>query len=139
MDTSTIQICEDLLACLKRFKSELIKFSELYHMTPMQLYALYAMQEQAATTMGQVAAILHCDASNVTGIVDRLVAQGLVVRQEDERDRRTRTLRLTKQGMAVVHEIAAKLPNQLGCDQLNVDERDTLHNILSKLAVNPAV
>ena len=107
-------------------------------MTPMQLYALYAMQEQAATTMGQVAAILHCDASNVTGIVDRLVAQGLVVRQEDEHDRRTRTLHLTQQGMAVVHVISVKLPKQLGCDQLSVDERVTLHNILSKLAVNPA-
>ena len=137
METSTIQICEDLLACLKRFKSELIKFADAYHMTPMQLYALYAMQEQAATTMGQVATILHCDASNVTGIVDRLVAQGLVVRQEDEHDRRTRTLRLTDQGITLVHEIATKLPKQLGCDQLNVDERLTLHNILSKLAVKP--
>lgn len=139
MDTSSIQICEDLLACLKRFKAELIKFADLYNVTPMQLYALYAMQEQAATTMGQVAAYLHCDASNVTGIVDRLVAQGLVVRHEDEHDRRTRTLRLTAKGGELVNEIAAKLPRQLGCDQLDASERNTLHDVLAKLAVTPVV
>jgi DNA-binding MarR family transcriptional regulator len=139
METSSIQICEDLLACLKRFKSELIKFGDAYHMTPMQLYALYAMQEQTATTMGQVAASLHCDASNVTGIVDRLVAQGLVVRQEDEHDRRTRTLRLTDQGVTVVREITAKLPKQLGCDLLDGSERHALHDILTKLVVKPSL
>lgn len=139
MEASSLQICEDLLACLKRFKAELIKFADAYHMTPMQLYALFAMQDQAANTMGQVAAILHCDASNVTGIVDRLVAQGLVVRQEDEHDRRTRTIYLTEQGKSLVHEIEATLPQQLGCDRLDVDERVTLHHILSKLAVKPSV
>lgn len=139
MEASSLQICDDLLACLKRFKAELIKFADAYHMTPMQVYALYAMQEQAANTMGQVAAMLHCDASNVTGIVDRLVAQGLVVRQEDAHDRRTRTLHLTEQGKALVHEIAATLPQQLGCDRLDDDERVTLHHILSKIAVKPAL
>jgi len=134
MDTSSIQICEDLLACLKRFKAELIKFAEVYNLTPMQLYALYAMQQQAATTMGQVAAVLHCDASNVTGIVDRLAAHGLVTRQEDAHDRRTKTLRLTAEGGRLVNEIAAKLPDQLGCGGLNPGERTTLHNILTKLA-----
>lgn len=137
METSSIQICEDLLACLKRFKAEMIKFAEAYHMTPMQLYALYSMHQQVATTMGQLAVVLHCDASNVTGIIDRLVAHGLVVRQEDEHDRRTRTLSLTTKGSSLVDEIAAKLPDQLGCSRLDAGERATLHDILVKLAVTP--
>jgi DNA-binding MarR family transcriptional regulator len=137
MEATSLQVCEDLLACLKRFKAEMIKFAETYRVTPMQLYAVYAMRQQDATTMGQVAAVLHCDASNVTGIVDRLVAQGLVVRQEDVNDRRTRTLRLTTKGGKLVDEIADKLPKQLGCVNLSASERSTLHTILAKLAVAP--
>jgi DNA-binding MarR family transcriptional regulator len=41
----------------------------------------------------------------VTGIVDRLVAHGLVSRNEDPQDRRVRRVELTPEGAALVEEI----------------------------------
>ena len=41
--------------------------------------------------MSALAHALHCDNSNVTGIVDRLEAAGLVERRAAEHDRRVKT------------------------------------------------
>ena len=44
---------------------------------------------------------------NVTGIVDRLVAEGLVVRAANEADRRATFVRLTRQGLRLFETMAA--------------------------------
>lgn len=48
--------------------------------------------------MGQMASALGVALSTATGIVDRLVEQGLLERQEDPEDRRSVVVRLTKRG-----------------------------------------
>jgi DNA-binding MarR family transcriptional regulator len=52
-------------------------------------------------TMSEVAAFLHCDNSNVTGIVDGLEEKGLATRRPDERDRRVKLIALTAEGRHV--------------------------------------
>lgn len=47
---------------------------------------------------GDLAAILHVHPSTLTGIIRRLVSQGLLVRADDPRDRRRARLRLTTRG-----------------------------------------
>jgi DNA-binding MarR family transcriptional regulator len=79
--------------------------------------------------MGQVAHVMHCDASNVTGIVDRLVVQELVSRHESARDRRTKTLRLTEKGTQVIVNIQQELPSAIGWDRLTNDECALIHKI----------
>ena len=44
---------------------------------------------------------LACDASNITGIVDRLEARGLVKRRPGSRDRRVKEIVLTRAGTAL--------------------------------------
>src|SRR3978361_17008 len=46
-------------------------------------------------TMSEIAAVLHCDNSNVTGIVDGLEEKGLVTRQVAAHDRRVKLIALT--------------------------------------------
>lgn len=108
------------------------KVAEEHSLTIAQVGTLYAILS-GETTMGRVAGALHCDASNVTGIVDRLVAQKLVVRHESERDRRTKTLRLTLEGKKITDAIIAKLPETIGCAKLSQTERATLHVAIGKL------
>jgi DNA-binding MarR family transcriptional regulator len=48
--------------------------------------------------MSALADALHCDNSNITGIVDRLEAAGLAERRPDERDRRVKAVVLTEKG-----------------------------------------
>jgi len=80
----------------------------------MQIHALYAIKH-GDVTMGRVAETLHCDASNVTGIVDRLVAGQFITRQEGELDRRTKTLQLTAKGHRAIdgHLLSPTRPARL--------------------------
>jgi DNA-binding MarR family transcriptional regulator len=52
-------------------------------------------------TMSEIAAVLHCDNSNVTGIVDGLEERGLAVRTPSEQDRRVKLISLTAEGRRV--------------------------------------
>lgn len=134
MDISDTIVCQDILALLKRFKATMAEVAESHNLTPIQLGALHAIHE-GYVTMGKVAQTMHCDASNVTGIIDRLVVMRLVLRQEDSRDRRVKTLALTAKGHKIITQISASLPDTLGCANLTAKERVTIHNVLVKLAV----
>jgi DNA-binding MarR family transcriptional regulator len=52
-------------------------------------------------TMSEIATVLHCDNSNVTGIVDGLEERGLVLRTPSEADRRVKLIALTSEGRRV--------------------------------------
>ncbi|MBX2829940.1 MAG: MarR family transcriptional regulator [Rhodospirillales bacterium] len=72
------------------------------------LAALY--RERDGMRMSELSKSLMVSNGNVTGIVDRLVAEGLIVRVPVENDRRASIVRLTKEGekdfaeRALVHE-----------------------------------
>ena len=53
---------------------------------------------EGSCTMGDLATELLCDASNVTQLVGRLEARGLVTREPDEHDRRARRVSITAAG-----------------------------------------
>jgi DNA-binding MarR family transcriptional regulator len=133
MEISSAQVCEELLSCFKRFKQAMVQLAETHGLTSMQLFALHAVQH-GATTMGQIAAVLQCDASNVTGIIDRLVTQQLIKRQESPQDRRAKILQLTTKGSKIIAMIDQQMPAQLGCDKLGVVDRTRLHEIIAKIA-----
>jgi DNA-binding MarR family transcriptional regulator len=63
---------------------------------PASFGALRALAEPR--TMGEIAAVLHCDRSNVTGIVDSLEERGLARRTPSENDRRVKLIALTVEG-----------------------------------------
>ena len=63
---------------------------------PAQAMALVNLRSPAP--MRDLAALLRCDASNVTGIVDGLERRGLITRQPDPADRRVKHLILTAEG-----------------------------------------
>src|SRR5215212_7918891 len=61
------------------------------HLSMAKLMALKALAEAGESLpLGQLAERLSCVKSNITQLVDRLEADGLVVRKPDPRDRRTR-------------------------------------------------
>ena len=70
---------------------------------PAQTGALAQMEPDTPISMHELATMLHCDNSNVTGIVDRLEARGLVARRAHDHDRRVRQIVLTPLGIEL-HE-----------------------------------
>jgi DNA-binding MarR family transcriptional regulator len=132
MEITSAQICEDLINLIGRTKAGVVELAAELQLTPIQMFTLYTISKGEGN-MGKVAHALHCDASNVTGIVDRLVSQGLVVRQESEHDRRAKTLQLTPKGEEVKQKVLDRLPDYLGCDRLTSQERQVLHDAICKL------
>jgi DNA-binding MarR family transcriptional regulator len=59
--------------------------------------------------MSVLAGYLACDASNVTGLVDRLEGRGLVERRNAEHDRRVKLLALTEAGVELRRRLMARM------------------------------
>jgi DNA-binding MarR family transcriptional regulator len=74
-----------------------------------QALTLNVIGSQRTAAMGEVANCLRVDASNMTGVVDRLEQRGLVERRPSTDDRRIKTLVLTPDGRAVRDRLLAGL------------------------------
>jgi MarR family transcriptional regulator, organic hydroperoxide resistance regulator len=79
-----------------------------FDLSPVQAHVLRQLGE-GALAMSTLAHYLSCDASNVTGLVDRLEARGLVERKSSEQDRRVKMLVLTEAGAELRGRLMARL------------------------------
>ncbi len=87
-------------------------------------------------SMSALATTLTCDASNMTGIVDRLEKRGLVQREPSPSDRRVKNVVLTSEGKRVIDVIRGKMHHTLdGLDRLDEQERTTLYALLERVFV----
>jgi DNA-binding MarR family transcriptional regulator len=80
---------------------------------------LLAIQELQPVTASAVARQVHLSPSTLVGILDRLQARGLVVRQRDTRDRRLVHLSLTDSGQQLLRDAPSPLQDRLA-DALKV-------------------
>jgi DNA-binding MarR family transcriptional regulator len=101
--------------------------------SPQQSMAISNLKPGEPLPMSALADALHCDNSNITGIVDRLEAAGLAERRPDERDRRVKAVILTEKGEWLRVEIdrrAGEPPPRLA----NLPEEDAaaLRDILAR-------
>jgi DNA-binding MarR family transcriptional regulator len=76
---------------------------------PAQSGALAHMEPDTPMPMHELAASLHCDNSNVTGLVDRLEARGLVSRRPYEHDRRVTHIVLTPLGIEAREQVRTRM------------------------------
>ena len=86
----------------------------------------------APLPMNQIANRLHCDASNITGIVDRLESRGLVERSVKLGDRRIKVIALTPEGKRVRRRVAATSSSVPGLSRLSKSEQRALESLLTK-------
>jgi DNA-binding MarR family transcriptional regulator len=101
-----------------------------------KLAALHQLTEAGdSLPLGQLADRLSCVKSNVTQLVDRLEADGLVNRTGDPNDRRSRLAVLTDAGRSAFArgtEIRMQVEREL-FGVLTSQESETLHQLLGKL------
>jgi len=84
-------------------------------------------------TMSEVASALHCDNSNVTGIVDSLEEKGLAQRRASEVDRRVKLIELTKEGRRVHTRLAEAFATPPAwVDSLSTADQLALRDILQR-------
>jgi len=109
-DTSSEYVYWMLLQVAFRAKHGLMKLAEKHNLTVVQLHALGAMNPGESIPMNALSCILLCDASNITGIVDRLLAGGYIARVEKPEDRRVKMITLTKSGEALRTQLFNEMP-----------------------------
>ncbi|MFH8579332.1 MarR family transcriptional regulator [Streptomyces zaomyceticus] len=84
--------------------------------------------------MRALATLLVCDASNVTGIIDRLEARSLVRREPDPSDRRVKNVVATDEGRDIIRRVREEMQATRGAlDVLDADESATLYTLLARL------
>jgi MarR family transcriptional regulator, organic hydroperoxide resistance regulator len=84
-------------------------------------------------TMSQLADLLHCDNSNVTGIVDNLEERDLAIRYPSEVDRRIKVVELTVKGEILMRRVRRELakPPEWVKD-LSAEDQTQLRGILQR-------
>jgi MarR family transcriptional regulator, organic hydroperoxide resistance regulator len=114
-------------------KARFFAIASEYELTPMQAHALRLLEPGRELPMSALADSLHCDASNVTGIVDRLEARGLIERRSADRDRRVKMLAVTPAGQELRDELQERLftapPSVAG---LSLEDQRSLRDILRR-------
>src|SRR2546422_4993759 len=78
-------------------------------LAPVQAKALHELNVEPPISMRELAERLKSDPSNVTGLIDRLEARGLVERRPDPTDRRIKGLALTPAGAKLRERLFASL------------------------------
>ncbi|HBT19130.1 MAG TPA: hypothetical protein DEA52_03650 [Clostridiaceae bacterium] len=97
--------------------SKLINFqtmAKVCDLPPSHIKMLFFLKKSGEKTMGDLAKLMEVSKPNVTPIVDRLMADGLVARKEGEKDRRKLLVFITKEGEAFIHELHEKAKVQMG-------------------------
>jgi len=102
-----------------------------------KLAALHHLSQAGdSLPLGQLAERLACVKSNVTQLVDRLEADGLVVRAADPNDRRSRLAVLTDSGKSA-YARGSQIQQQTEREifgALSKEESSALHVLLAKIA-----
>ncbi|MFZ1815895.1 MAG: MarR family winged helix-turn-helix transcriptional regulator [Rhizobiaceae bacterium] len=77
-----------------------------FDLTPVQYAALNAISIAPGMDQATLAGTIAYDRATIGGVVDRLVAKGLVARQTSKRDRRARELVITGDGADILSGVS---------------------------------
>ena len=101
--------------------------------TMAQLKVLLVLHHRGPTSVSTLAQVLSVRVPTVTGVLDRLVEEGLVCREENPEDRRSVLASLTPAGRSVVERVQAASRARL-VDALQRLSAEQLHGLASALA-----
>jgi MarR family 2-MHQ and catechol resistance regulon transcriptional repressor len=112
-----------------------------YDLTVPQFGALEALYHLGPLSLGELADKLLVTGGNVTYVMDRLEAQGLVTRYRSNTDRRVVRAKLTEEGRSLVARVfpehAAYIEHL--CRHLSANEQQELRRLLKQLGKGIAV
>ncbi|MFI1965204.1 MarR family winged helix-turn-helix transcriptional regulator [Streptomyces pathocidini] len=132
-DPLTLEVVELIGTVVARYYEEYEDVAAKHSLTGAQARVLGLLSHEPMP-MRRIAHRLKCEPSNITGIVDRLEARGLVERRPDPADRRVKLAAPTDDGRAT----AARLRDSLGfarepLAELTTVERTLLRDLLRRM------
>ncbi|HUB93263.1 MAG TPA: MarR family winged helix-turn-helix transcriptional regulator [Verrucomicrobiae bacterium] len=125
-----------LLEFLMAAKQQIVAIGSEFGLSSIQTATLLLLDDTRPRPMKSLCTLYHCDASNITGIIDGLEKRGLVSRQNDARDRRIKVIQLETTGKQLQQTIIERLAasNSFLFDPLSQAEAQQFVHIVEKIA-----
>jgi MarR family transcriptional regulator, organic hydroperoxide resistance regulator len=134
----TEEIVEHLFTLVEHLRAGFEAAAADFDLSVAQAKALRHVAVAGPVPMGDLACRMRCDASNVTGIIDRLEDRGLVERRAAPGDRRVKSLVATARGAEVAGAMWRQVrASAIALLQMNDDERGTLVFLLRRVDQDP--
>ncbi len=135
-DVFAHEIHELLFDLLLRLRGGVESVASAHDLSSAQFLVLRALDSPRA--MGALAVALRCDASNITGLIDRLEERGLVERQVAREDRRIKQVVITPEGERLREELQRQVVESSAvANGLTAAERYALVGLLRRLSATP--
>ena len=127
-----------LRAASHAFRLRMDRWLEHHGLSESRMAVLIRLSRMGEMTQGELASLLDMSARNITGLVDHLERDGLVVRHTDPEDRRAVRVRVSPLGKERLDQLS--LETNRGLDDLvtgfSGEELEQLRHLLLKLAQN---
>ncbi|MEV4680717.1 MarR family winged helix-turn-helix transcriptional regulator [Streptomyces kurssanovii] len=131
-DPTHVDLLERLARAAAGYYRDLAAAAAVQGLTMTQAKMLILLRQPLP--MRALAGLLACDASNITGLVDRLEAHGLVSRHLDPADRRIKNVVATEKGLEAVRVIRADMrATSAAFNRLDDEGRRSLYELLGRL------
>jgi DNA-binding MarR family transcriptional regulator len=100
-----------------------------------EIFAMFLIDKRYEITMTELAEYIDSPMSTATGIVDRLVKSGYIIRERSEEDRRIVVLQLTQEGSQLISRIKELISGYLNVivEDLTEEEKQFLTGIVFKI------
>ncbi len=115
--TETSELYRGTILLSLRMRCSLAKVCDPFNLTPVQGMVLIMLEPEQSMTMNKLTCMLGCDASNTTGLVDRLESQDMITRSKDPSDKRVSMISLSDNGVNTREELLKELSHK---DKLNL-------------------
>jgi len=135
MDNFTEFWCFRLAALGRKISRQYSASFAPYGITPTQSFVLFDLLSHDGSSVKDIASRIQLDSPAVTGVIDRLVKEELVKRQEDPSDRRSLQIFLTSRGRELARQLLpiAQEFNRSLQSGLNPDQRQLFGQVLTRL------
>lgn len=109
-----------------------------FGMTLPQAHLLRRLAPAMPMKMNGLADALDCDASNITGLVDKLEMRGLIQRQLERGDRRVKMIALTRPGIKFRAKLLKRLSEpSAAVTRLSLTDKKSLRRIVKQMLQTP--
>lgn len=114
------------------FKS---RFLQKFGLTPMQLLVLEVLYDEEGLSAGEIAGRLVLDNATLSGVLDRLVEGGWIIKDTAHGDRRALKIQLTEKGRGMKDSIIDEVrkANEQIMSSFRVEENMLLRRLLKDL------
>ena len=138
--TQALRLWLRMLACTNLIEGQVRSRLRSQFNITLPRFDLMAQLERApdGLKMGELSKRMMVTGGNVTGITDQLVSEGLVLREDNPRDRRAYIVKLTAEGRKVFKKMAEAQEQWIVelFDGMNEKERAELYGLLAVLKIH---